>query len=517
MNIARFFEHWSITENPFRAEEARHDSVFARLDASEASHPDFEKILGEVGRPDTSIVFGEKGSGKTAIRMQLEARVREHNDRRPDARVLLLPYDDLNGVLDAFVGGFDKRDARDPLEAMKKLRLVDHLDGVLHVAVSGLVDAVLGRSGGEGAIDFGAPPQELAARLRRAPRDVRRDVVALQAVYDRPAGRLERGQRLRRALRVRPGLGAALWPTLAAVGWVPAAAWFVYAQFFAGREVATRPETQWILYALAGVWALALLKWLAIDLGWRALRVRRLAKRVAGQLRTVRPSVRVAAKSLSTLRDDELEPTALPVTGDDEGRLAMVGRLRNALRALNFDGVMVVLDRIDEPTLVRGDADRMRAVIWPMMNNKFLQMEGFGFKFLLPIELRHLLFRESSAFFQEARLDKQNMIEQLSWTGATLYDLCNARLQACRPESAEPVALVDLFEEDVSRGDVVDALDQMRQPRDAFKLIYQCVQDHCANVTEESTAWRIPRHVLENARRRQADRVQQLFRGMRPA
>ena len=31
MNLSRFFEHWSITENPFRGEEARHDPVFHRL------------------------------------------------------------------------------------------------------------------------------------------------------------------------------------------------------------------------------------------------------------------------------------------------------------------------------------------------------------------------------------------------------------------------------------------------------------------------------------------------------
>ena len=31
MNLSRLFEHWKITENPFRGEEARHDEVFSRL------------------------------------------------------------------------------------------------------------------------------------------------------------------------------------------------------------------------------------------------------------------------------------------------------------------------------------------------------------------------------------------------------------------------------------------------------------------------------------------------------
>jgi hypothetical protein len=195
----------------------------------------------------------------------------------------------------------------------------------------------------------------------------------------------------------------------------------------------------------------------------------------------------------------------------------MFDRLQRVSHALGYAGIIVVLDRIDEPTLISGDPDRMRAVIWPIMNNKFLQQEGVGFKMLLPIELRHELFRESNAFFQEARLDKQNLIERLLWTGATLYDLCNARLNACRKEDEEPMTLTDLFDDDVTRQDVVDALEQMHQPRDAFKLLYQCIQEHCSNVTQEQESWRIPRLILESVRRQQSERVQMFYRGVRPA
>src|SRR5690606_40773374 len=138
-----------------------------------------------------------------------------------------------------------------------------------------------------------------------------------------------------------------------------------------------------------------------------------------------------------------------------------------------------VLDRVDGPTLISGDPDRMRAVVWPMLNNTFLQQAGVGFKMLLPIELRHALFKESSHFFQEARLDKQNLIERLTWTGAMLYDLCNARLASCRPVSAETISLADLFTEDVQLQDLVDALDHMKMPRDAFNFLYRCIARLC--------------------------------------
>ena len=115
MNLSQFFEHWSIVENPFRGEEARHDSIFARmginpnLAASEfaqentpgeqalakprtaSMHSDFEKIMGELAQPSTSIVFGEKGSGKTAMRLQIAGRIDRHNTDNPEHKVFMIP------------------------------------------------------------------------------------------------------------------------------------------------------------------------------------------------------------------------------------------------------------------------------------------------------------------------------------------------------------------------------------------------------------------------------------------
>ena len=196
---------------------------------------------------------------------------------------------------------------------------------------------------------------------------------------------------------------------------------------------------------------------------------------------------------------------------------AHTARLKRLLRLMGYTGLIVIIDRVDEPTAVNGNVEAMRAIIWPLLHNKFLQQDGLGLKLLLPAELRHEVLRESSTFFQEARLDKQNFIERLTWTGAALYDMCNARLNACRQPGADPVSLTDLFEPEVTRQDLVDSLDQMRQPRDAFKLIYQCLQEHCSNVTIDQERWRIPRLILESVRKQQADRVPMLQRGYRPA
>lgn len=503
MNYTRFFEHWNIAENPFRAEEARHDSVFARVEGV-TLHPDFEKILGDLHRPSTSIVFGEKGSGKTAIRLQLEKAIAAHNASRSDQRVLLVPYDDWNPILDrlhARVGGDE------PLQSLKKMRLVDHMDGVLSAAVTRVVDDLLN--------DNPRAQRDLAdgasKRVRQLDAQAKGDLLVLQAIYDASPSAPVRAARLRSLVRPPIDGVSALWTLLALFGWLLPAS--VVALFFAVNG--DRTDRAW-LYAFLGallIWALLLAK----KHVWDRLAMRRLAFRLRRQVRVAPGSNEALARALAGVPRQARDPATLPLTSADDARYAMFARLRRVLSPLGVGSVIVVVDRVDEPTLVNGDTDRMRAIVWPMLNNKFLQMERTGFKLLLPIELRHALFRESSAFFQEARLDKSNMIERLQWTGAMLYDLCNARLQACLREGAKPITLRDLFDDDVGRQDIVDALDQMRQPRDGFKMLYQCVQEHCSNVTEDQPAWRIPKLTLDQVRKQQAERVQQLWHGVRPA
>lgn len=512
MNLSQFFEHWSIAENPFRGEEARHDEVFARLvSAGQASgtgrpatvHSDFEKILGELGRPSSAIVFGEKGSGKTAIRLQIAREIEQYNAAHPDARVLLAPYDDLNRFLDCF---HDRVGGASPLESFESMRLVDHLDAILSIAVTRLVSDLLGEPGAAGAIG-----PEYRRVVRRLDRGLKQDLMLLQSVYDAGPHAAERTRRLGRL--VRPGVAASrrVWSLLAYCGWVlPAGVVALY--FTLGGGDGSTAWTAGFAGATA-IWAVGLVKRFV----WDRLVAGRLARRLARQLRMLDRAESSRAASLERLDPAVRSAGLLPVTDSDEPRYAMIGLLRRVLAGLGVTGLIVVVDRIDEPTLVSGDPDRMRAIIWPLLNNKFLQQEGIGIKMLLPIDLRYALFRESSAFFQEARLDKQSLIERLSWTGPMLYDLCNARLSACRSEGAEPISLLDLFAEDVSRQDVVDALDQMHQPRDAFKLLYRCLTDHCSHVTADEQAWRIPRLVLETVRRAEVERLQQLYRGIRPA
>ena len=194
----------------------------------------------------------------------------------------------------------------------------------------------------------------------------------------------------------------------------------------------------------------------------------------------------------------------------------MIKKLQGVLETLGFDGITVLVDRVDEPHMINGSVERMRALLWPLFDNKFLRHPGIGFKLLLPIEVSDHLAKEDKEFFERSRLDKQNLVDRLSWTGAMLYELCDARLAACRPAGAGPITLRNLFTDDVAREDLVEALAAAAQPRDAFKLLYRCITEHCSAVPHGPESARISRATLDLVRRLEADRVQGLQRGIRP-
>jgi hypothetical protein len=528
MTVSDFLQHWLLTENPFRGEEARTDAVFARMAMPGAKpvqvssmggpgltlaggdvalfHSDFDKIMGDLRRPSSAVVFGEKGSGKTAIRLQISRRISEHNVANPGAKVLIIPYDDLNPYLDRL---HERAGGKTYLESLQKTRAVDHMDAMLHTVVPRLVDALLGHVFQGDVFEL---PSDAKKSVRKLDRMMRREVLLLQALYDRVEHAPERTYVLRRRLGI--------WPAAAIIGgnmFVYLTPLLIMAAVFASKSAAfPRVRPEWWdagLIGATGIYTLAVLKYVL----WDRFSLLRLAHRVKKQVRVLPRGDISFARSLRLLPSSLRDAANLPLTDADTPRYACFERLKKILRCFGYTGIVVVVDRVDEPTIVAGDPDRMRAVVWPLLSNKFLQQEGVGVKLLLPMELQHALMRESNAFFQEARLDKQHLVDELAWTGPMLYDLCESRMNACRVPEAGPLALIDLFAEDVTRPDLLDALDKVRQPRDAFKLIYRCMNEHCATFTRGASEWRIPKAVLTRVAKTEAQRVQAVVRGIRPA
>ena len=116
----------------------------------------------------------------------------------------------------------------------------------------------------------------------------------------------------------------------------------------------------------------------------------------------------------------------------------MLLKLQGLLKTLGYRGIVVLVDRVDEPHLINGSAELMKSLVWPMLDNKFLKHPGLGIKLMLPIELTRFIDREERDFYQRARLDKQNMIPSFEWSGEALYDVTNARIRACAAPGETP-------------------------------------------------------------------------------
>ena len=102
MRIQQFLLHHHISRNPFAEEDAQTDPVFKDHCIASTYHPTWDKVYGDPNEPATSIVFGEKGSGKTALRLQIAQQLAEHNRRQPQRRLYVIEYDDFNPFLDRF-------------------------------------------------------------------------------------------------------------------------------------------------------------------------------------------------------------------------------------------------------------------------------------------------------------------------------------------------------------------------------------------------------------------------------
>lgn len=509
MNAQTFFEHHGIDANPFAAEEARLDPIFDRLPGGATDHPDFAKIMGRIDQPATAVVFGEKGSGKTAIRLMLGRKINEHNKQSDSKPVLVVAYDDLNPVLDKLLSA-----KRQKAEAMlKDFRLEDHQDAILARAMTKLVSAMVGD---KDHTPEPAPKIDMSRKAIKAmPRQTRIDLAVLAALYDEPTSgsALPRFEKVRKKLRI--GWYLPQWWVLTKAIVYSAAAGALYVM----QRIMTDDPT-WLMPALIFAVACAAITWSYYL--YKQFKLWRLAQRASHEMPAVKRGSDVLRKMLEQFRSSQLasQPIPTPPRGGTQlgdTRYQLTRRFITALSEMGFAGMVVFVDRLDEPTLVHGDAGKMKAVAWPMFDNKFLKQERVGMKLLLPLELRYELARESATFFQEARLDKQNLVDQLTWSGATLYDLCNKRLAACHTGSGDVPTLRSIFADDVSREMLIDALDQMHQPRDAFKFLYAALQEHCRLVADDEKNYKIARLTLETVRRDQAKRIQELYRGRGPA
>jgi hypothetical protein len=317
--------------------------------------------------------------------------------------------------------------------------------------------------------------------------DQRRDLLLLAALYDQSTGEPieRRWSRLRRRSGFRPlwsrrdlqvGFGVTLFVIL------------LLAIFEGLRSPKMLP---WVLLPLIG-W----LYW-----GWRLARAELRARSIRNGLRVLSRDPAALRWELLWFSPSDLGGQPLPSIGRDgaEERYELLRKFQGVLKSLGYAGIIVLVDRVDEPQLIEGDPRKMRALIWPLLDHKFLRHPGIGAKLLLPIELAYYLEKEDKEFYDRARPDKLNLIKPLRWTGPSLYDLASDRLQACATTNGTPDGdgtphgprLRQMIDEAVGDDALKDALGNLRTPRQLFKFLHRLLEEHCHRHTEDAPRWTI--------------------------
>lgn len=476
MKIQQFLEHHGIAANPFSDEDAQTDLVFKGYCIRNTYHPTWDKIYGDPLEPATSVVFGEKGSGKTALRLQIAGHLTDYNADHPDAQVFVIQYDDFNPFLDRFRDRFSGRRRR-PERVLQRWRLWDHMDAILSLGVTQLVDRILEV---KQARHPAARDEPLAIESLEAPQV--RDVLLLAACYDQSTAENaeQRWHQLRRKLGFRIWRSKWDWAVGIAVT-LAALALFLWWDW-------TWFKTAWPYLLIAAGWAPR--AWRCLKWYWKALRIRR-------HTRVLNHSPHLLRRVLLNFTGGQVVGQPLPDQQRTDDRYELLGKLQGVLRSLHFNGILVLIDRVDEPYLINGSTERMRALLWPILDNKFLKHPGIGLKLLLPIELERLIDREDRDFHQRARLDKQNLIRSLTWTGQSLYDVANARIKACAGDGNSP-AVADLFDDTIDEHRLMDAFGALRVPRHLFKFMYRLFTTHCNAHSDESPVWQISSGTFES-------------------
>jgi hypothetical protein len=216
------------------------------------------------------------------------------------------------------------------------------------------------------------------------------------------------------------------------------------------------------------------------------------------QVRVMQHHPNLLRQLLEKIPRRELLDQPVPDKERSDDRYELLNKFQALLRPLGYAGIFVLVDRIDEPHLVNGSVERMRDLLWPMFDNKLLKHPGIGFKLLLPVEVSYHLAREDREFFERSRLDKQNLIRSLEWTGQSLYDVANDRLRACGESTNGKISFQNLFDEQVTEAELIATLERLRVPRHLFKFIYRLLVDHCNRYTDDSPRWTIGRETLQS-------------------
>lgn len=452
MRIERFFALHNIEGNPFvSAEEAQGDEILTSiLEQNEFrfGHPAWAKFCGTPPGNQTSLVFGPKGSGKTAMRLALEKRIAKYNEEHPERRVLLVKYSDFNQYLDTWKTQAEKQNF-EGLPWLKRLRghsapaaslkdqwtLTHHMDALLS-EISKNIPAILKQSD---------------QSPRTWPGMIKYDVLFLAATY-LPMEEVQYTNTM--------------------------------------REIYTLLYSPLQRYARTGRRMLVGICTLMLAPLWTYFNSLLFAKRAKRAIEVVERKTRHTAWALRHLSVSYLRTIRLLRTDDSQvGQVdrydLLLNRVTRIAEEAGYEQTIVVMDKVDEPMTIHGSVDKMADFIRPLLTNKLLHDDKLHFKLLIPNQLHIIIRKADSETANKFRLDKANVIYPFEWSGADLYQMLTERLSVRAHSNASEVDLQNFFGQELGKEDVIAQLDKLKTPRYANKFMDRLVRASCSTARKD--------------------------------
>ena len=192
-----------------------------------------------------------------------------------------------------------------------------------------------------------------------------------------------------------------------------------------------------------------------------------LAGEVYRHIKGVPVSVEGMAKIIQEIGHGLFEFHGVPRT--TENRFTLLKGYMDLVRYFGLSGVYLLVDRVDEPTSIKGDPEKMRELVTPILDDQLFQIDHLGIILFLPYELHDLK--------KYYRSDRIKTISSISWSADNMIRLIEKRMNVSRKPGSPPIRLADIFEEDgESKAQFI-----VRQltPRNAFRLLSIIVEEHC--------------------------------------
>ena len=481
--------YWGLERDPFSCEDADKDFVLSELDSGSV-HSGFDRIYGDPRMPAPGIVFGEKGSGKSGLRLMMKRRLEEHNADSEGAKVFIVEYIDFNAYLEHFRG----QSSSSPEKLMSAWSLSDHIDSLLSIGTTQLVDGCLD---GTEKHEKLSPKQKLNLLLLTSLYYNSKNHTASHATR-----RLTRTLRCFNGRKFKRNLGLILL-TLVSIALAAAP--------HAG-EGDLGPANYWYIgggLLLAASW----IRHKSVDFF-----TRRRARRAAASIRVLPREPSTIADVLASVPTSQRAEYTLPESNREEGRYELLQRLFDLTDAFGYSGWYILLDRVDEPSLLSGDSKLMSQFIEKLLDIKLLQYPGLALKLFLPIELETLYRTATPEDLKRMRLDKSNLIPELKWGGQELYEIANKRLRVCLKHGSQLKTLDGLFDPEFDLEHLRSTMQALGTPRYSFGFLSSVVLAHVnelpGDLAKDDPAWRIPLSRFEVERAAWIDRTGLLRRTM---